>query len=134
MFSVMGFDDASRGHGHITFSNVRVPATNMALGEGRGFEIIQGRFGPGRIHHAMCAIGIAEKALEWMLMRVNDPVKRLYNRSLSEHGTTIAQIARSRIDIDASRLIIRNAAIKIDEINAKSALLEIAEAKILSRT
>ena len=131
MLSVMGFDDAPHGHGHITFTNVRVPAKNMVLGEGRGFEIIQGRFGPGRIHHAMRAIGIAEKALEWMLMRVNDPLKRPFNRPLSDHGTIIAQIARSRIEIDASRLIILNAAIKIDEMNAKSALLEIAEAKIL---
>jgi acyl-CoA dehydrogenase len=131
MLSVMGFDDAPHGHGHITFTNVRVPASNMVLGEGRGFEIIQGRLGPGRIHHAMRAIGIAEKALEWMLMRVNDPAKRPFNRSLAEHGTIIAQIARSRIEIDASRLIILNAAIKIDEMNAKSALLEIAEAKIL---
>jgi acyl-CoA dehydrogenase len=131
MLSVMGFDDAPHGHGHITFTNVRVPAHNMVLGEGRGFEIIQGRLGPGRIHHAMRAIGIAEKALEWMLMRVNDPAKRPFNRSLSEHGTIIAQIAKSRIEIDASRLIILNAAIKIDEMNAKSALLEIAEAKIL---
>lgn len=131
MLSVMGFDDAPHGHGHITFTNVRVPAANMVLGAGRGFEIIQGRLGPGRIHHAMRAIGIAEKALEWMLMRVNDPAKRPFNRSLSEHGTIIAQIARSRIDIDASRLVILNAAIKIDEMNAKSALLEIAEAKIL---
>jgi acyl-CoA dehydrogenase len=131
MLSVMGFDDAPHGHGHITFTNVRVPAANMVLGEGRGFEIIQGRLGPGRIHHAMRAIGIAERALEWMLMRVNDPAKRPFNRALSEHGTIVSQIARSRIEIDAARLIVLNAAIRIDEMNAKSALLEIAEAKIL---
>jgi acyl-CoA dehydrogenase len=131
MLSVMGFDDAPHGHGHITFTHARVPARNVVLGAGRGFEIIQGRLGPGRIHHAMRAIGIAEKALEWMLMRVNDPAKRPFGRPLSEHGTIIAQVAQSRVEIDAARLVVLNAAIKIDELNAKSALLEIAEAKIL---
>jgi acyl-CoA dehydrogenase len=131
MLSVMGYDDAPHGHGHITFTNVRVPAANIVLGEGRGFEIIQGRLGPGRIHHAMRAIGIAEKALEWMIMRVNDPAKKPFKAQLSSHGTILEWIARSRIEIDAARLVVLNAAIKIDELNAKGALLEIAEAKIL---
>ncbi|RDW76942.1 acyl-CoA dehydrogenase family member 11 [Coleophoma cylindrospora] len=134
MLSVMGFDDAPHGHGHITFSNVRVPVSNIVLGEGRGFEIIQGRLGPGRIHHAMRSIGAAEKALEWMLMRVNDPAKRTFGRQLSEHGVIIDWIARSRMEIDASRLVVLNAAIKIDELNAKGALREIAEAKVLVPT
>lgn len=134
MLSVMGFDDAPHGHGHITFDNVRVHESNMVLGPGRGFEIIQGRLGPGRIHHAMRAIGVAERALEWLLMRANDPSKKPFKKNLSEHGTIIEAIARSRIEIDASRLIVLNAAIKIDELNAKGALKEIAESKILVPT
>jgi acyl-CoA dehydrogenase len=95
MMSVMGFDDAPHGHGHITFDNVRVHESNMVLGPGRGFEIIQGRLGPGRIHHAMRAIGVAERALEWLIMRANDPSKKPFKKNLSEHGTIIEAIARS---------------------------------------
>ncbi|MCJ1388343.1 hypothetical protein MMC18_001189 [Xylographa bjoerkii] len=131
MLSVYGYDDAPHGHGHITFDNVRVPASCMVLGEGRGFEIIQGRLGPGRIHHAMRSIGAAEKALEWMLARINDPNKKPFGKQLSEHGVILEWVAKSRLEIDAARLIVLNAAIKIDESNAKGALLEIAEAKIL---
>jgi len=131
MLSVYGYDDAPHGHGHLTFKNVRVPASNMVLGPGRGFEIIQGRLGPGRIHHAMRAIGAAEKALEWMLMRINDPKKTPFGKQLKEHGVILEWIARSRIEIDASRLIVLNAAIKIDNLGAKGALKEIAEAKVL---
>ena len=131
MLSVYGYDDAPHGHGHITFKNVRVPASCMVLGEGRGFEIIQGRLGPGRIHHAMRSIGAAEKALEWMLMRINDPNKKPFNKQLNEHGVILEWIAKSRMEIDASRLIVLNAAIKIDEGSAKTALLEIAEAKVM---
>lgn len=131
MLSVYGYDDAPHGHGHITFNNVRVPAKNMVLGEGRGFEIIQGRLGPGRIHHAMRAIGAAEKALEWMLMRINDPKKTPFGKQLKEHGVILEWVARSRIEIDAARLIVLNAAIKIDVLGAKGALKEIAEAKVL---
>ena len=131
MLSVYGYDDAPHGHGHITFNNVRVPASCMVLGEGRGFEIIQGRLGPGRIHHAMRSIGAAEKALEWMLARINDPNKKPFGKQLNEHGVILEWVAKSRLEIDAARLIVLNAAIKIDESNAKGALLEIAEAKIL---
>jgi acyl-CoA dehydrogenase len=131
MLSVYGFDDAPHGHGHIEFKNVRVPASNMVLGEGRGFEVIQGRLGPGRIHHAMRSVGAAEKALDYFLARINDPKKIPFGQPLHKHGVMLERVARSRIDIDAARLIVCNAAIKIDESNAKNALLEIAEAKIL---
>ncbi|ESZ97783.1 acyl-CoA dehydrogenase family member 11 [Sclerotinia borealis F-4128] len=134
MLSVYGFDDAPHGHGHLTFKNVRVPAKNMVLGPGRGFEIIQGRLGPGRIHHCMRSIGAAEKALDWMLMRINDPKKTPFKKQLKEHGVILEWVARSRIEIDAARLVVLNAAIKIDEGGAKSALKEIGEAKVLVPT
>ncbi|KAF6220764.1 hypothetical protein HO133_002444 [Letharia lupina] len=131
VLSVYGYDDAPHGHAHITFENVRVPASNMVLGEGRGFEIIQGRLGPGRIHHAMRSIGAAEKALDWMIARVNDPTKKPFGKLLAEHGVILEWIAKSRLEIDAARLIVLNAAMKIDEKDAKSALKEIAEAKVM---
>ena len=131
MLSVMGFDDAPHGHGHVSFNNVRVPASNMCLGEGRGFEVIQGRLGPGRIHHAMRSIGAAEKALEYFLARINDPRKKPFGKQLSEHGVMLERVALSRIDIDACRLAVLNAAIMIDSKDAKHALKEIAEAKVL---
>ncbi|MCJ1269640.1 hypothetical protein MMC22_009532 [Lobaria immixta] len=131
VLSVYGYDDAPHGHAQIKFENVRVPASNMVLGEGRGFEIIQGRLGPGRIHHAMRSIGAAERALEWMLARVNDPIKKPFGKQLNEHGVILEWIAKSRLEIDAARLIVLNAAIKIDESDAKGALKEIAEAKVL---
>jgi len=131
MLNVYGYDDAPHGHGHIEFKNVRVPASNMVLGAGRGFEIIQGRLGPGRIHHAMRSIGAAERALDWMLMRINDPKKTPFGKQLKEHGVILEWVAKSRLEIDAARLIVLNAAIKIDEFGAKGALKEIAEAKIL---
>lgn len=134
MLNVYGYDDAPHGHGHISFKNVRVPASNMVLGEGRGFEIIQGRLGPGRIHHAMRSIGAAEKALEWMLMRINNPNKTPFGKQLKEHGVILEWVAKSRIEIDAARLVVLNAAIRIDEFGAKGALKEIAEAKVLVPT
>jgi acyl-CoA dehydrogenase len=131
MLTVYGYDDAPHGHGHISFNNVRVPVSNMVLGEGRGFEIIQGRLGPGRIHHAMRTIGAAEKALEWLIARVNDDRKKTFGKPLSAHGVILEWIAKSRIEIDAARLIVLNAAIKIDQGDAKSALMQIAQAKVL---
>lgn len=131
MLSVYGYDDAPHGHGHISFNNVRVPASNMVLGEGRGFEIIQGRLGPGRIHHAMRSIGAAERALEWMLMRINDPKKTPFKKQLREHGVILEWVAKSRIEIDAARLIVLNAAVKMDDLGPKATLKEIAEAKVL---
>ena len=131
MLSVMGFDDAPHGHGHVVFDNVRIPAANMCLGEGRGFEVIQGRLGPGRIHHAMRSVGAAEKALEYFLARMNDPRKKPFGKQLSEHGVMLDRVAQSRIEIDAARLQVLNAAAMIDSKDAKFALKEIAEAKIL---
>ncbi|CEJ80758.1 Putative Acyl-CoA dehydrogenase [[Torrubiella] hemipterigena] len=131
MLRVYGYDDAPHGHGHLTFNNVRVPVSNMVLGEGRGFEIIQGRLGPGRIHHAMRTIGASEVALEWMLMRVNDERKKPFGKLLREHGVILEWIAKSRLEIDAARMVVLNAAIKMDEQGPKKALTEIAEAKIL---
>lgn len=131
MLTVYGYDDAPHGHGHITFKNVRVPASNMVLGEGRGFEIIQGRLGPGRIHHAMRAIGAAERALEWLIARVNDERKKTFGKPLVAHGVILEWIAKSRIEVDAARFVVLNAAIKIDQGDAKSALKEIAQAKVL---
>ncbi|KIH88600.1 acyl-CoA dehydrogenase [Sporothrix brasiliensis 5110] len=131
MLNVYGFDDAPHGHGHLTFNNVRVPASNVVLGEGRGFEIIQGRLGPGRIHHAMRTIGAAERALDWMLMRINDPQKTPFGKRLREHGVILEWVARSRIEIDASRMLVLNAAITMDEQGPKAALSQIAEAKVM---
>ncbi|KAK6008590.1 hypothetical protein QM012_000493 [Aureobasidium pullulans] len=134
MLGVFGYDDAPHGHGHIFFKNVRVPLENIVLGEGRGFEIIQGRLGPGRIHHAMRSIGAAEKALELFVARVNDPRKKAFGKLLNEHGVMVERIARSRVEIDSARLSVLNAAITIDTKDAKFALKEIAEAKILVPT
>jgi acyl-CoA dehydrogenase len=131
MLGVFGYDDAPHGHGHITFHNVRVPVENICLGEGRGFEVIQGRLGPGRIHHAMRNIGVAEKALEYTLARLNDPRKTPFGKQLHEHGVMLTRVAQARVDIDAARLQVLNAAIMIDAKDAKFALKEIAEAKIL---
>ncbi|KAI2733845.1 hypothetical protein CBS147332_860 [Penicillium roqueforti] len=131
MLTVYGYDDAPHGHGHISFKDVRVPASNMVLGEGRGFEIIQGRLGPGRIHHAMRSIGAAERALEWLIARVNDERKMTFGKPLVAHGVILEWIAKSRIEVDAARFVVLNAAIKIDQGNAKGALKEIAQAKVL---
>jgi acyl-CoA dehydrogenase len=131
MLSVYGYDDAPHGHGHITFRDVWVPKEAVLVGEGKGNEIMQGRLGPGRIHHAMRSIGAAEVALEWMIHRLNDERKAPFGKPLREHGVLIEWVAKSRMEIDASRMIVLNAAIKIDQKDAKFALREIAEAKIL---
>ncbi|KAJ9650085.1 hypothetical protein H2198_010599 [Neophaeococcomyces mojaviensis] len=130
MMHVLGYDDAPHGHAHLIFKNVRIPASNLILGEGRGFEIMQGRMGPGRIHHAMRSIGAAERALDYLLARANASHKMAFGKKLSEHGVIIERIAQSRIDIDAARLIVLNAAAAIDAGDAKTALIEIAEAKV----
>ena len=131
MLHVYGYDDAPHGHGHISFKDVRVPASAMVLGEGRGFEIIQGRLGPGRIHHCMRTIGAAERALEYMIARMNDTRKSTFGQPLAAHGVLIDWVARSRLEIDSARLLVLDAAAKIDERDAKNAIREIAEAKVL---
>ncbi len=131
MLGVFGYDDAPHGHGHVSFTDVRVPASHMVLGEGRGFEIIQGRLGPGRIHHAMRGIGAAEKALEWFLARLHDASKQPFGEMLHKRGIMLGRVARSRMDIDAAQLAVLNAALRIDEAGAKAARKEIAEVKVL---
>lgn len=127
---VYGYDDAPHGHCEIQFTNCRVPRKNVVLGEGRGFEIIQGRLGPGRIHHCMRTLGAAEQALRWMIFRASDESKKTFGKLLKDHGTVNATIARSRIEIDYARLLVLSAAHKMDVQGPKAALLDIAKAKI----
>ncbi|KAF8592536.1 acyl-CoA dehydrogenase [Ramaria rubella] len=128
---VFGYDDAPEGHCEIIYDNVRVPIGNLVLGWGRGFEIIQGRLGPGRIHHCMRSIGVAQRALDLMIERVTDPSRKTFGKYLYQHGTVVADIARSRADIEGARLLVLSAALQIDKMKAKGAMKEIGIAKFV---
>lgn len=128
---VFGYDDAPEGHCEIIYDDVRVPLSNLVLGWGRGFEIIQGRLGPGRIHHCMRSIGAASYALDLMIQRVTDPTRKTFGKYLYEHDTVVAEIAKSRSEIEGARLLVLSAALQIDKYKAKDALKEIGIAKFV---
>lgn len=128
---VFGYDCLPHGHMEMKFTNVRVPKDNIILGAGRGFEIVQSRLGPGRIHHCMRAIGMAERALNLHLERLHDPTRQPFSRLLVSFETNLDVIVASRLEIHAARLVVLDAARSIDESGAKASWVKIAYAKAI---